>query len=341
VTPLLVLERIERFLDREGLGSGPVRASPLGVAGSSNFTFLLERDDRALVLRRPPPPPLPTSTHDVVREARLQRALAAQEARVPAVLAVCEDAAVTGAPFYVMEHVPGDVVDDVLPARLADDAAGRRALALDLVDALVEIHAVDAGRAELDPFRRPGSYTERQIRRFSGLWPVNRTRDLPVQELGERLAATLPTPLPDSVVHGDYRLGNVLADPAAPRVRAVLDWELGAIGDPRADLGYLVATWTEPGGEESPLGLSPVTGTPGFPSRAELVARYEERSGRRVERLAWFEALGLWRAAVFCEAIYGRHVRGELAEAEQAARLGARVPLLIDAAAAALARDRA
>jgi aminoglycoside phosphotransferase (APT) family kinase protein len=119
----------------------------------------------------------------------------------------------------------------------------------------------------------------------------------------------------------------------------VLDWEMGAIGDPRADLGYLVGTYSEPGGSPNALGTSPATATPGFPSRAEIVARYEEHSERLVDRLAWFEALALWKAAVFCEAIYGRYVRGELGEAPQAARFEEGVPRLVDAAAEALARD--
>src|SRR5204863_4443984 len=152
----------------------------------------------------------------------------------------------------------------------------------------------------------------RQVRRFSQLWEVNRTRALPtVVEVGEWLAANLPEPLPLAVVHGDYRLGNTIVRGSS--ILAVLDWEMGAVGDPRADVGYLLATYSEPGGEASPLGTSPVTALPGFPSKAELVARYAERSGRDVEPLPWFEALALWKAAVFCEAIYGRYVRGELA----------------------------
>jgi hypothetical protein len=115
------------------------------------------------------------------------------------------------------------------------------------------------------------------------------------------------------VVHGDYRLGNmIVTGERKERIEAVLDWEMGALGDPRADVGYLVATYSEPGGPANPLGTSPVTQAEGFPSRAELVARYEERSGREVEPLPWFEALALWKAAVFCEAICGRYVRGEL-----------------------------
>ena len=340
LAPLVVLDRIERFLDEHGLGSGPVRARRIGVPGGSNFTFLLERDEGRFVLRRPPRPPLPPSAHDMVREARLQLALAEQGIRVPPIVAVCEDADVLGLPFYVMEYVDGDVIGEELPPRLAADEGARHRLGLDLVDTLVEIHRADVSEPGLAAFVRPGSYSERQVRRFMQLWPMNATRDLPVPKVGERLAATIPEPPPLAVVHGDYRLGNVMVAPEVSEIVAVLDWEMGAIGDPRADLGYLVATYSEPGGEPNPLGTSPATATRGFPSRAELVARYEERSGSRVERLDWFEALALWKAAVFCEAIYGRYLRGELGEAPLAARFEEGVPRLVTAADAALDRDR-
>ncbi len=185
----------------------------------------------------------------------------------------------------------------------------------------------------LAAFARPGNYNERQVRRFAQLWEINQTRELPtVVDVGMWLAANVPEQLPPTVVHGDYRLGNMIVQ--GERIAAVLDWEMGTIGDPRADVGYLVATYSEPGGEANPLGTSPVTASEGFLSRAGLVARYAERSGRDVEPLAWFEALALWKAAVFCEAIYGRYVRGELtADDDRAQRFESGVPLLAETAA--------
>jgi aminoglycoside phosphotransferase (APT) family kinase protein len=332
--PLLILENVEAFLDAPGLGSGPVRASRIGEGGGSNFSFLLERDDARFVLRRPPRPPLPPSAHDMVREARLQLALAPHGTRLPTIRAVCEDESVLGVPFYVMDFLEGYVVTSALPPGLEAEGARRR-LGLDLVDTLVEIHSVDVNAPGVADFIRPGSYLERQVRRFSQLWEVNRTRELPaVVEVGRRLAENLPEPLDSTVVHGDYRLGNMIVAPGEPsRIVAVLDWEMGAVGDPRADVGYLLATYSEPGGEANPLGTSPVTATPGFPSRRELAERYVERSGRDVEPLAWFQALALWKAAVFCEAIYGRFIRGELgAEDVHAARFETGVPLLAETA---------
>ena len=339
--PLLVLDRVRAFLDEHGLGTGDVRARRIGEGGGSNFTFLLERESSSFVLRRPPRPPLPPSAHDVVREARLQLALReAGFARLPTIVAVCEDESLLGVPFYVMSYLDGVVPTDEAPAGLGEGAP-RRALGDDLVDALVEIHAADVTTPGLAAFARPGSYNERQARRFTQLWEINKTRELPrVDEVGAWLAENVPEPLPPTVVHGDYRLGNTMVGHDDPtRILAVLDWEMGAIGDPRADVGYLLATYSEPGGPPNPLGTSPITALAGFPSRAELVDRYVARSGRDVEPLAWFEALALWKAAVFCEAIYGRYVRGELgAEDTRAARFEQGVPYLAEAAAAAIDR---
>jgi aminoglycoside phosphotransferase (APT) family kinase protein len=338
--PLLILERVAAFLDHRGLGSGPVIASRVGEGGGSNFSFLIERGGERYVLRRPPRPPLPPSAHDVVREARLQLALARVGTRVPRIRAVCEDDALLGVPFYVADYIEGFVVTDKLPPGLQDDEGARQRLAEDLIDALVEIHAVDVARPDLAAFVRPGSYLERQVRRFRQLWEVNATRDLPlVGQVGARLAAALPEPLAPAVVHGDYRLGNMIVVPGRPApVAAVLDWEMGAIGDPRADVGYMLATYSSPGSEPSPLGTSPVTATPGFLTGPELVSRYVERSGRHVEPLAWFEALALWKAAVFCEAIYGRFLRGELtADDSRAAAFETIVPALAETASESLA----
>jgi aminoglycoside phosphotransferase (APT) family kinase protein len=333
--PLIVEEKVEAFLDAHRLGAGPVAATRIGDGGGSNFTFLIERGDEKFVLRRPPRPPLPPSAHDMVREAGLQNAIrAAGFTRLAEIVAVCEDESVLGVPFYVMRHLDGHVITGELPPGLESEEA-RFALGTDLVDTLVEIHAADVSRPELAAFARPGSYLERQVRRFTQLWEINKTRELPqVEEVGNWLAAHLPEPLAPTVVHGDYRLGNMMVARDEPtRILAVLDWEMGAIGDPRADVGYLLATYTEPDGRAGALGFSSVTGEAGFPTRAQLVERYETQSGRELRPLAWFEALALWKAAVFCEAIYGRFIRGELgSEDTRAAMFEHAVPQLADRA---------
>jgi aminoglycoside phosphotransferase (APT) family kinase protein len=205
---------VRAFLDQHGLGAGEVRARRIGEGGGSNFTFLLERDEGLYVLRRPPRPPLPPSAHDVVREARLQLAIGeAGFERLPEIVAVCEDESILGVPFYVMTYLEGHVVTEELPPGL-DDEAARRRLGEDLVDALVEIHDADVSTPALAAFARPGSYAERQVRRFTQLWGINKTRELAaVERVGEWLAANLPEPLPEAVVHGDFRLGNTMVAP--------------------------------------------------------------------------------------------------------------------------------
>jgi aminoglycoside phosphotransferase (APT) family kinase protein len=309
-SPLLVVEPLRAFLDAHGLGSGELEIEPVGE-GHSNVTYLVRRDDREVVVRRPPRPPLPPSAHDVIREARLLRALDRTAARVPAVLAICDDESVIGAPFYVMERLHGEVVASELPPAL-DDPADRRRIGEQLVDALVEIHAVD-WRERLDGFGRPTGYLERQVRRFGALWEHNRTRDVPqVERVGAWLAGNLPESGPATIVHGDFRLGNTMfAGDAPARLIAVFDWEMATIGDPLADVGYLCMTW---GDRSDPqpgrFALGAVTRAAGFHTRAELVERYAERSGREVGDLRWYTTLALWKSIVFMEGNYRRAIEG-------------------------------
>jgi aminoglycoside phosphotransferase (APT) family kinase protein len=298
---------LEAFLDAQGLGAGPLSAAPVGE-GHSNLTYEVRRGGEAWVLRRPPRGPLPPSAHDVLREATLLRAVESTAARTPRVVAVCDDDAVIGAPFYVMERVEGDVIVRAVP-----DGLDRRAIGMELVDALAEVHAVDWRACGLEGYGRPSGYLDRQLRRFSGLWEHNRTRELPALE---RVAAWLSSHRPESgeatIVHGDYRLGNVMFAPGAPaRLAAVFDWELATIGDPLADVGYLLATWSQPGDPESVVSeLSGITREPGFPTRDELVARYEARAGRSMRDVRWYMTLAMWKTAVFLEGSYKRRLAG-------------------------------
>ncbi len=308
--PLLVIEPLLAFLDEHGLGEGVLEAAPVGE-GHSNVTYLVRRGDVEVVLRRPPRPPLPPSAHDVLREARVLRGLAGR-ARVPRVLAVCGDEAVIGAPFYIMEKLDGHVVTSEPPEAL-DAPDERRRASEELVDALVEVHAADWQAAGLEGFGKPTGYLERQLRRFGGLWEHNRTRDVPeVERVGTWLAANLPQSGPATVVHGDFRLGNVMYAREAPaRLTAIFDWEMATIGDPLADVGYLCALWVDR--DDPPLGkfeLSSVTRAEGFLRREELVARYEERSGRSMTDIRWYQALALWKSIVFMEGNYKRAVTG-------------------------------
>jgi aminoglycoside phosphotransferase (APT) family kinase protein len=310
--PLLVLEPLRAFLDANGLGEGELRATPIGE-GHSNVTYLIERDGSEVVLRRPPRPPLPPSAHDVLREARLLRALHNTPARVPDVLAVCADPATIGASFYVMERIEGEAIVASLPAAL-DTPAERRRISEQLIDSLVEIHAVDWRAAGLEDFGKPTGYLERQLRRFGGLWELNKTREIPaVETVGAWLAQNMPSSGPATIVHGDYRLGNTMFAAQAPaRLNAVLDWEMATIGDPLADIGYMCMMWAQEGDPSEGLRaqLGNVTRAPGFYTREQLISRYEERSGRSVGEIRWYMTLALWKSVVFMEGNYKRAIAG-------------------------------
>ena len=306
--PLVVLDPLREFLQASGL-EAPDELEPVPIGeGHSNVTFSLATD---VVLRRPPRGPLPPSAHDVLREARLLRALEPTAVRTPRVLAVCDDTSVIGAPFYVMEKISGEVITDALPSALdSEDERGR--IAEELMEALVELHSVSYSDVGLDGFGKPTGYLERQVRRFLGLWEHNRTRDLPaVEELGRWLTDNMPESPPATIVHGDYRLGNTMFAAEAPaRLVAILDWEMATIGDPLADLGYMMIHWHEAGDKVGGFHLSGVTSLPGFPTRQQLIERYEQLSGRSMRALDWYVTLAMWKGVVFMEGNYKRAVAG-------------------------------
>ncbi len=306
--PLLIIEPLRYFLAENGLDAPAGLDAALVGEGHSNVTFMLST---GVVLRRPPRGPLPPSAHDVLREARLLLALERTPVRVPRVLAVCQDPDIVGAPFYLMERVDGEVITDSMPPAL-DNPEERGRIADQLIDTLVELHAVDWAAVGLEGFGKPSGYLERQLRRFTGLWEHNRTRELPaVEQLGDWLRSNMPQSPPATIVHGDYRLGNTMFAADAPaQLRAIFDWEMATIGDPLADLGYMVMHWTQPGDPESKFNLHTVTRLEGFPSREELVDRYEQRSGRSMTALNWYVTFALWKAVVFMEGNYKRALAG-------------------------------
>jgi len=311
LAPLIVREPLEAYLDANGLGAGPIEAERIGE-GHSNITFLIRRGADELVLRRPPRPPLPPSAHDVLREARLLTAIKSTAARVPEIVAVCDDESLLGVPFYVMEHVEGAVITTDIPAPL-DSPPEHERIASELINALAEVHAVDWEACGLAGFGKPTGYLDRQLRRFGGLWDHNKTRELAiVQEVGEWLARNKPQSPTATIVHGDYRLGNTMFAKEPPaRLVAIFDWELATIGDPLADVGYLTIAWSQRDAlKDTMFDRLTVTHAEGFPSRDELVAQYEEATGRSMSDLRWYQALALWKAAVFMEGNYKRSLAG-------------------------------
>jgi aminoglycoside phosphotransferase (APT) family kinase protein len=237
-------------------------------------------------------------------------------------------------PFYLMEALDGVVVTDTVPPAL-DSPAERTATGHAMVDTLAALHSVNVTHGDLAGFGRAEGYLQRQVDRFAGLWQVNTTRSLPeVAELATWLGAHLPESQAAAVVHGDYRLGNLMYAAKSPaRVLAVLDWEMATLGDPLADLGYLTATYADRGKPSTPLELSPVTREAGYPTGEELAARYADHTGLDLTPLPWYQTLALWKAAIFCEAIYTRWLNGERPhDTEFGPSLEAGVPRLLQSA---------
>ena len=275
--------------------------------GRSNLTYrVTDAAGRRVVLRRPPLHGVLPSAHDMGREHRIISALADAEVPVPTCIGYETDVEVTGAPFYVMDHVDGVVVRDADAAREHLTPATRTAAAEDLVDVLVALHGTDVDAVGLGDLARRDGYIERQLRRWHRQLEDGRIRELPLlDEVHERLAADIPVQGPASIVHGDYRLDNLILDPADGRVRAVLDWELTTLGDPLADLGLLLVYWAQPEDVTIPLPDAP-TLVDGFPDRDVLAARYAAGSGRDVSQLGFYVAFGYWKLACILEGVYAR-----------------------------------
>jgi aminoglycoside phosphotransferase (APT) family kinase protein len=279
--------------------------------GRSNLTYrVVDAADRTLILRRPPLHGVLESAHDMGREHRIITALDGSSVPVPSCVGYEADPDVTGAPFYVMEHVDGVVVRGADDAERHLDVGTRAAATDDLVDVLVRLHDVDVDAVGLGELARREGYLERQLRRWQGQLEKGRTRELPLlDEVHSRLAGDVPDQGPATIVHGDYRLDNLILDPDTGRVRAVLDWELTTLGDPLADLGLLLVYWSEPGDRTIPL-LEAPTLVEGFPSRAHVADRYAERSGRRVDEIGYYVAFGYWKLACILEGVYTRYRSG-------------------------------
>ncbi len=284
--------------------------------GQSNPTFLLKVAEREFVMRKQPPGELLPSAHQVDREYRVMAALAGTDVPVPKMIALCEDSSVVGTKFYVMEKVEGRVYSDLLLEDLPK--TDRRAVYLDMVRVLAALHAVDHEAVGLGEFGKPGNYYSRQISRWSRQYEASKTEDLPAMD---KLMAWLPEQIPESdevcVVHGDYRLGNVMLHPTEPRIVAVLDWELSTLGHPLADLGYLCMDYHSPGYDGQGLGDANLAAR-GIPDEAEMVAHYCELSGRpQIENWTFYVVYNLFRSGAIIQGVYKRGLDGN-ASSEQA-----------------------
>ena len=278
--------------------------------GHSNLTYgVRDAGSGRWALRRPPLGKRLGSAHDMGREHRVVSALAPTPVPVAPIAGFCEDESVNDAPFYVMEFVEGPILRGLAEAAAFPEEADRQAIGERVVDTLVEIHAVDPDAVGLGELGRKEDYVARQLRRWQGQWEKSKTRELPaIDTVHERLAARIPEQGPATIVHGDYRLDNMILTPGG-EVAAVVDWELCTLGDPLADVGLLMVYWPEAGEELVALG-QPATLAPGFPKRDELKARYAERSGRDLSQLDFFVALGYWKLAIILEGVYARYAAG-------------------------------
>ncbi|MFA4928927.1 MAG: phosphotransferase family protein [Patulibacter sp.] len=276
--------------------------------GRSNLTFRVEdAAGTAWIVRRPPLGRLLPGAHDMAREHRLLAALHPAGVRVPEPLGLCEDDAVTGAPFYVMELAPGRVITGAAEIAPLDLAARERA-GESLVDALAELHAIDVDAVGLGDLARHHGYAERQLKGWWRQWEASKTREIPaVERVRDRLAASVPEQRRVAVVHGDYKLENVVVGDDG-EVRAILDWELCTLGDPVADLGTLMTYWIEPGDPDAWAfnGADGPTRAAGMPTRAEIAERYARATGDPLDALPFFEAQGCWKLAIILQGVVRR-----------------------------------
>jgi aminoglycoside phosphotransferase (APT) family kinase protein len=305
------------------------------TGGRSNLTFRgIDGTGRAFVLRRPPLGHTLRTAHDMGREHRILEALHGSGVPVPETYGLCEDPTVIGASFYVMELVEGPVLrtpEDVVAAFSEDQ---RDAVATSLIDVLAAIHQQDPDAVGLGQLGRKDGYLERQLKRWKRQYDEVRSRDLPIiDEVHRRLVAARPEQQRPAIVHGDYRMDNVIYG-TEPEVRAVLDWELCTLGDPLADLGGLLAAWVQDGEDgDHLLGRTP-TALPGFPTREEIVVRYAERTGLDVSGIDYYVAFAYWRLACIGEGVYARYRDGAMGDHLDVSvqTLGDQVLLLADRA---------
>jgi aminoglycoside phosphotransferase (APT) family kinase protein len=317
--PLVDERRVAAWMDEQDLAPGePVTITRI-TTGHSNEVYRVERGDLVAVLRRPPRTPLSPTAHDMAREFRVLTAFhdpagwsAHAPVAVPDPIALCTDTDVIGAPFYLMHVVDGVVVREKLPDVLAGDPGVARGCGYALMDALAGIHAFDWQAGGLDGFGRPDGYLERQVSRWLGQLEKYKTRPLPeVDEAAEWLAGRIPPAQPPGVIHGDYKLDNVMLASGLPvEIVAVVDWEQSTVGDPLVDVGWVLGLWAEAGDVASIAGVTPFAGRDDIPTRRDLLDRYAGDSDRDLTHVGYYCVLGLFKLACVMEGSYARFKAG-------------------------------
>ncbi len=306
----LDLTRLTPWLNEHGLtGDVEVMQFPRGY---SNVTYLLRVGDREVVLRRGPPGVKIASAHDMGREHRILSHLRKVWPKVPHVIALCDDESVIGGAFYVMECVRGVILRAKLPEGIALPPERMKLLSEALVDTLAEIHGVDLAAAGLSDLGKPSGYNQRQVKGWSERYEKAKTDEIAeMSEVAAWLAANTPTESAATLIHNDFKFDNVVFCEDLGSVVAVLDWEMSTIGDPLMDLGCALSYWVE---EKDPMMLRATrfgpTDLPGCLTRAELVARWEQKTGKRATNMPFYYAFALFKLAVIAQQLYQRYVRG-------------------------------
>lgn len=307
----LALDQLAAYLDHELGAYGAVTVEQF-PGGHSNLTYLVHHGDRAYVLRRPPFGSKVKSAHDMGREVAVLSKLAPVYPRAPRVFAYEATGDVLGAPFYLMERRRGVILRKSLPAELASDHARVRQVCELLVDALVDLHAVDYAAAGLGDFGKPAGYIDRQVTGWTERYRGSQTDDLPaIDEVAAWLASHKPAPSAPALIHNDFKFDNVIFDPSLGSITGVLDWEMTTVGDPLMDLGTSLSYWAQasdpPAYHQLPFGP---TARSGMMTREEVARRYLERSGRATDQLVFYYAFGLLKTAVIAQQIYYRYAKG-------------------------------
>jgi aminoglycoside phosphotransferase (APT) family kinase protein len=332
--PGLDLDSLTTWLDAErpGLRHGTLRAEVI-AGGKSNLTYRVQDDQSTWALRRPPLAHVLPTAHDMGREFRVISALSATSVPVADAVALCTDVDVLGAPFYLMGFVDGIVFDR--PETLGRlDHDGARTACVELIETLVALHDVDPAEVGLAEFGRPEGFLERQLRRWHAQWVASETEPRAgLDALIERLGAALPAQAKPAVVHGDYRVSNVMFRPDLSGIAAVVDWEMATLGDPLTDVGLLVVYQTLSADDNFVMPrMSP---DDGFLTPNQMVERYAAASGRDLTKLDWYVGFGYFKLAVVSEGIHHRYLKGMTVGAGFD-HFGAAVPQLLDAALASL-----
>ena len=308
-------DSVTAWLEANIDGLNPPFEYSLIVGGHSNLTYRVDdAQGRRVVLRRPPMGAVLATAHDMAREHRIVSAVGRSEVPVPQTLGLCEDVEVNDAPFYVMDYVVGTVFSDSHTTEKLLDTDARRALSERTVEVLAALHAIEPGDIGLGELAKRENYIGRQLKRWHGQWEKSKTRELPqMEEVFQGLSERIPEQTSAGIVHGDYRIGNMLVSDKG-RIAAVLDWELCTLGDTLADVGYLLNNWFQPGEQSADLqAVFGPTSIGGFSTREELVARYSELSGREVASINYYRAFQYWRLAAIVEGVLARYLKGVMA----------------------------